>query len=94
MKLIISEQALQDLKEIWHYYGRLNPTRGDNYIDLLKDKFRLLTVSPEMGITRDELLPGLRSLSFRKYIIFYRIKTSELIVTRILSGYRDILSLF
>ncbi|MBU4273811.1 MAG: type II toxin-antitoxin system RelE/ParE family toxin, partial [Planctomycetes bacterium] len=37
---------------------------------------------------------GLRSLPVKKYTIFYRINPATLEIVRVLSGYRDIASLF
>ncbi|WP_431190053.1 type II toxin-antitoxin system RelE/ParE family toxin, partial [Desulfurivibrio dismutans] len=49
--------------------------------------------SPEIGRERNELIPGLRTLPVKKYIIFYRVKSATLEIVRVLSGYRNIANL-
>ena len=51
------------------------------------------TVQPELGRSREELAPSLRSFPARKYIIFYRPAEDGIEVIRVLSSYRDIDSL-
>jgi len=88
--LIISDQAHEDLTEIWLYIANDSTAAADTFIDLLFKQCQLLCVTPEMGRKRDDLLPGVRSLAFRRYIIFYRQTSTALEVVRILSAYRDI----
>ena len=45
---------------------------------------------PEMGVPRPDLGDGLRSLSVGEYLIFYRRRSVELVVERILHGRLDI----
>jgi toxin ParE1/3/4 len=93
-KLIISARAKKDLFDIWDYIAADNPGIADKFLNLLYEKCELLKETPEAGRKRDELLPGVRSLPVRKYIIFCRIKDNAVEIIRILSGYRDIDSLF
>ena len=43
-----------------------------------------------MGRPRDELAPGLRSVAFRNYVIFFRYREDRFEVVSILEGHRDI----
>jgi len=43
-----------------------------------------------MGRTRDELVPGLRSLPFGRYVIFYRALDDGSEIVRVLHGARDL----
>jgi len=47
-----------------------------------------------MGRKRDELIPGIRSLPVKRYVVFYRVTNNTIEIARILSGYRDIETLF
>jgi toxin ParE1/3/4 len=49
---------------------------------------------PGVGRGREELGTGLRSFAVGKYIVFYRAVVDGIEVARILSGYRDIKSVF
>ena len=93
-RLIISEQAVEDLADIWLYIARDNVRAADRYIALLHRRCRGLLAWPEAGRQRDELLPGLRSLPVTSHIVFYRIMSAAVEIVRVLSGYRDHDSLF
>jgi toxin ParE1/3/4 len=62
---------------------------ANHLLDIFEEKFRLLTDFPEMGRSREELAPSLRSLPVDKYVIFYRIIENGIQIERVLSGYRD-----
>lgn len=94
LKLIISEKATDDLVDIWSYIALDNPNVADLFIDKLYESCLSLTLMPEMGRKRDELLPGIRSLPFKGYIIFYRIGKGEIQIARILNGVMDIETMF
>lgn len=49
----------------------------------------LLTANPELGRSLDELIFGMRSSTFQKYSIFYRVRGSSIIVLRVLRSSRD-----
>jgi len=93
-KLIISNQAILDLNEIWLYIATDSTVAADKFIDLLYEKCELLKNMPEAGRKRDELLPGIRSLVVYNYIVFYRKKENCVEIIRILNGYRDVNSIF
>lgn len=93
-RLIIADQAREDLIEIWLYIASDSIRGADGFIDFLYEKCSNLCSAPEMGRKRDELLSGLRCLPVKRYLIFYRIKDDALEIVRILSAYRDIESIF
>jgi toxin ParE1/3/4 len=47
-----------------------------------------------MGVSRDELLPSLRSLTVGNYVIFYLPLLDGIEVVRVLPGMRDLDALF
>jgi toxin ParE1/3/4 len=93
-QLVISEQATRDLADIWLYIANDSPQTADTFLDSIFDSCKLFCSSPDMGRARDELLPGLRSFPIKRYVIFYRLRSNSVEVVRVLSGYRDIDSLF
>ncbi len=93
-ELLIADQAQEDLLDIWLYIATDSPLAVDNFLDLLHEKCVTLCDSPEIGRARDELLPGLRCLPVKRYTIFYRISPAALEIVRVLSGYRDVASMF
>ena len=93
-QLLISEQATHDLTDIWLYIANDSPQAADKFLDAILKQCRLFCTSPEMGRQRDELLPGIRSFSIKRYIIFYRVIRDAVEVVRVLSAYRDVESFF
>ena len=93
-KLVISTRAVEDLVDIWSYIALDNYTAADTFVEELYESCNTLAAIPEMGRARDELLPGLRSLPHRGYIIFYRIGHQKLEIVRVLNGCMDVDSMF
>jgi toxin ParE1/3/4 len=46
--------------------------------------------APRGGVPRPTLWPGLRSIAFQRYVIFYTTDGDEVRIERILHGARDI----
>ena len=88
--LKISELAISDLNEIWVYIAQDSPKAADRSINNLYDTCYKLTTQPRTGRLREELLPGVRSITYKKYIIFYRIRKLDIEIIRILHGARDL----
>ena len=91
----ILNSAVADLADIWAYIALDSPDNTDLFIDRI---FRIcqqgLASNPHLGRTREELSPGLRSLVFESYVIFYHPMPNGVAVVRVLHGVRDIESIF
>ena len=83
-----------DIDEIWDYIAEDSMVAADAWVDRLDEKLRLLASQPLMGRTRDELAPGVRSLPFGRYVIFYLPLHDGIDVVRVLHSARDIESIF
>jgi toxin ParE1/3/4 len=90
----LSLQARTDLQEIWLFIARGSEIAADRFVDRILQTCQRLARTPRIGRPREELAAGLRSHAFEKYLIFYRIATSGIEVARVLSGYRDIDTVF
>jgi len=93
-QLTISKQANQDLTEIWLYIANDSPQTADSFLDTILEQCQSLCFSPELGRNRDELFPGVRSFPLKRYIIYYRTTENSVEIIRVLSGYRDLHSIF
>ena len=93
-ELVISDEAAADLQDIWDFIAEHSLQNADNFIDRIYERCNAFTRMPEMGRPRDELLPGLRSFPVKRYVIFYRIKEDTIEIVRVVSGQRDLESLF
>ena len=87
-------EAEADLLEIAVYIAQDDLAASDRFIDAVTEKLELLARHPTMGRLRSELAPDLRRFPIGQYVVFYRPTRSGIDVVRVLSGARDIPSLF
>ena len=86
--------AESDLDDIWWYIAQENPEAADRLLDRIEERCRALARFPEMGVSREELMPGLRSLPIGNYVIFYLPIEHGIDIVRVLPGMRDIDAFF
>jgi toxin ParE1/3/4 len=89
-ELRFSDHAERDLAEIVSFIARDNPAAAAQFVERLQEHCQLLTAYPLVGRARDELAPGLRSLPFGRYVIFYRALDDGAEIVCVLHGARDI----
>jgi toxin ParE1/3/4 len=90
----ISPRATSDLIEIWSYIADDSVANADAFIDRLYETIQLLAHNPGSGRHREELAPGIQSLPFGRYIIFYRAVPGTIEIVRVLHSARDIENTF
>ncbi|NOR51770.1 MAG: type II toxin-antitoxin system RelE/ParE family toxin [Gammaproteobacteria bacterium] len=89
--LVFSPASRDDLVNIYQF-GTLHwgPTKTADYLLHLKEKIRkLMTPPPEMGVTREELFPAMRSLTIKSHVVFYRLQSNQIDIVRVLGGRQD-----
>jgi toxin ParE1/3/4 len=89
-KIERSSQAQSDLVDIWLYIANDSPAAANKFLDQIDSICELLSASPVLGRSREELGRNLRSFPVGDYLIFYRPIRSGIVVVRVLSGYRDL----
>ena len=82
--------AAADILDIWYYIAEDSFGEADRWVDRLDEKLHLLAMQPLMGRARDELLAGLRSFPFGRYVIFYMAVEDGVDVVRVLHSRRDV----
>jgi len=92
--LLQRPRAEEDLLEIWYHIARDNPSAADAMIEQLGATAWHLAENPEMGRSRPELLPGIRSFPSGNYILFYRMTEEGIELIRVLHASRDLDRLF
>jgi toxin ParE1/3/4 len=92
----ISDKAASDLAQLWDRISEEsgNDMVADRFVDGLLEDFQLLADFPQMGKARDDLKTGLRSLSHKRYLIFYLEAKEGVEIARVVYGGRDLLALF
>ena len=94
MKLRFRPDALADLREIYDYIADDNPIKAGEFIEAIRKKCRLIAKQPQMGRSRSELHPDLRSFPIKSYVIFYRILIDAVEIVNVIHSARDIRPLF
>ncbi len=91
---VVTPLARADLDGIWDHIAADNPTAADRLLERFRETFAILARHPSMGQARDELRPGLRSFSVRKYVVYFESVQERLRVVRVLHGARDVGRIF
>jgi len=94
MALSFAPAAVQDIEEIGDYIQAENPAAARRLISALRVRCDTILDAPRGGPPRSELWPGLRSVAFQRYVIFYTVEGDDVRVERILHGSRDIQGIF
>ncbi|WP_008313234.1 type II toxin-antitoxin system RelE/ParE family toxin [Leptolyngbya sp. PCC 6406] len=91
----LTQPAIQDIEAIADYIsGQTGLQQAERFLSKLDAKFARITQFPNLGRPRDEILPELRSLALESYLILYIATESRVDILRVVSGYRDLTSLF
>lgn len=89
-KPFLSDEALGDLEEIWAYIAADSIRNADGFIDQLYRKCLEISELDAIGRKREELFPGLLSLAYKKYVIFFLRTKDRVEIVRILHGSSDL----
>ena len=80
-----SEQAKQDLKEIYQYgYFEYGEIKADNYMNELEECFEFLFKNPLAARERLEFKPPVRIHYHAKHLIVYQKTTAGILIIRLL----------
>ncbi|MBF1990108.1 type II toxin-antitoxin system RelE/ParE family toxin [Fischerella thermalis] len=86
----LSQQAEQDLEDIWTYLAQQNQLAADKQIAQILNRFPMLAQFPDMGKKRDDLMKELKSFPVKPYVVFYIKITDGVEIFRVLHQSRDI----
>lgn len=89
--------ARSDLGEIYRYIRKRSGSGevARRFVHELRNKCDQLAAAPiQMGRTRADLHPGLRSHAHKSYVIFFRYERDVLEIMRVIESHRDIPPLF
>ncbi|NET43875.1 type II toxin-antitoxin system RelE/ParE family toxin [Okeania sp. SIO2B3] len=93
-KYSLSQAAIRDLDEISDYFSNFSVEVGERFIKRFDDQCKNLINFPKMGRSYAQIIPNLRGVPLDSYIIFYQVTEVEIEIVRIVSGYRNLESLF
>jgi toxin ParE1/3/4 len=92
----VTSRAESDVRSIGAWIARQSDSAETAiaWLDRLDALFRALAETPGIGTARPDLRPGLRSIPFGNYLIFFKTSRSELTIVRVIHGARDYRRLF
>ncbi|WP_462325832.1 type II toxin-antitoxin system RelE/ParE family toxin [Desulfoplanes sp.] len=92
--LAFSPLARKDLEAIGDYIAEDDPYQAVQFIKKLREQCSKITSAPKAYRLREELMDGLRSCPFQKYVIFFIQDDSKVLIVRVLHGAMDIETTF
>jgi toxin ParE1/3/4 len=82
--------AVRDLEEIYRYIAEDNIDAAIEHRQRLKRRCLGLIDHPRIGRKREEIKPGLRSVTEGDYVLLYRIAEDEVVISRVIHGKQDL----
>ncbi len=79
-----------DADEIWFWVAADSPRAAHSLLSDFDDVAAGLLEFPALGVSREDLAPGLRSFPVKSYLIFYRPVEDGIEIVRVLHGRRDV----
>jgi toxin ParE1/3/4 len=93
--IVWSSDADEDLLDIWGYLARAaSRAVADRTARDIRRACERLSRLPFSGRPRDNILPGFRSILVHPYIVFYRLRSKNVEIVRVLHGRRDVDAIF
>ncbi|MEH1925153.1 type II toxin-antitoxin system RelE/ParE family toxin [Nostoc sp.] len=90
----ISQTASRDLVEILDYFVNINIEAGERFIQEFEKKCKNIVNFPNMARSYEDIAPFLRGIPVDGHIILYKVIEDEITIVRVVSGKRDLKSLF
>jgi toxin ParE1/3/4 len=94
MNFILAPSTIRDLDRLSEYFLETNVEAGERLFKALNQQFYNLTQFPNLGKSYPQLNSNIRGLLVEKYIIFYRVTTTQVEIVRVVDGRQDLTQLF
>lgn len=92
MRIRLTTQARDDLRDIWthiHISGA-GPYTADLMLRDLDRRIRRLAEFPLRGVARSDLGFDARMFVVKRWVVLYRVLPSEVVISRVVDGARDL----
>jgi len=94
-RLVWAPAAKKDLRDIWRYFVNVaSPEVADRLLRDIVQAGEHARQRPLTWRTRDDVLPGLRSVRVDPYVLFYRLKPGAVEVVRVVHERRNFADIF
>lgn len=77
-------------RDIYGSAGSDNLSAAEKFANKFEQLCGLLPNHPEIGLERDDLHPGVRTVLIHRYVVFYRSRGDRVEVLRVLPAARDV----
>lgn len=85
-----SQEASDDVDAIVAYIAKSSPANAVSMLETIIEAGQMLAENPDVGEVRDGIgVPGCRSFTVSRYVVFFRPSSSGVEVARIIDGSRD-----
>lgn len=89
-RLVVLPAAKADLIEIGDYIAADNPPRALSFVAEIEARMLKILEMPSASLRRDDLHPGLRSVRYGRYGIYFIEVEDEVRIVRVLHTSRDV----
>lgn len=93
-RLILTDQALEDLASVWSYIARDDPDAATRLIERIESATHRLEKYPWLGEVDPRVGEYRRRLIVGNYLVYYRVENESVIVLRVYHSARRIEDLF
>lgn len=90
LRLILTDTAKSDLKDIYEYIAIENPNVAISFIRNISEKLEHLAKNSVTGSPRDWISVGLRAFPYKGRCFYFRIIKDQMVIIRILHGKQDV----
>ena len=95
---IITDEAIQDLKDISEYFLQNNLEAGESFLKHFNARCHQLVSFPNLGRSYSHIRKDLRGLTLRGFILIYRVtqrnNSISIEILRIVNGRRNLAEVF
>lgn len=90
-QIVVSAEARTQLDDLYNYISAVaSSDTASKFTTAILDQLATLEAFPNIGIVRDDILPGLRTLGFRRRVtIAFAVKPTEVLIVGIFYGGQD-----
>jgi toxin ParE1/3/4 len=89
-----TDNAIRDLDSICDLIAIDNPDAASNLFDDIREQCVRVARFPFSGKKYSQIKPNLRGFIVKSYIIFYIVEGENILIVRVVNGYRDLIDVF
>jgi toxin ParE1/3/4 len=89
-----TDNAIRDLDNICDLIAIDNPDAASKLFDDIREQCVRVARFPFSGKKYEQIKPNLRGFIVKSYIIFYAVEGENILIIRVVNGYRDLADIF